>query len=72
MKPERTLTPDLSQLITAAAKATLARDAAQAAARAEAAEYLARTDWMVLRAAETGQPLTEAFRKTRAAARAKL
>jgi hypothetical protein len=66
------MTIDLTQLITAADKASLAREAADAGARAEAEAYLAGTDWMVLRAAETGQPLTDAFRKARAAARAKL
>lgn len=48
--------------------AALARTEAQKAAR----EYLAETDWMVTRAAETGKPIPEDVLAKRAAARATL
>jgi hypothetical protein len=54
---------DWSQRITAAA-----RDAEDA--RLRALRYLAKTDWLVLRAAEGGKPVPEDIRKAREEARA--
>ena len=46
------------------------REAAERAAAAEAARrYLVETDWMVIRAAETGRPLPEDVTEARAEAR---
>ncbi|TNF60715.1 MAG: hypothetical protein EP307_08110 [Rhodobacteraceae bacterium] len=53
---------DLARILTA-------EDRALARQRAEARGLLARTDWMVIRAAETGRPVPEDMRKARAAAR---
>jgi hypothetical protein len=60
---------DFSQAITAEARAAeeLARSAA--AARAEALAYLASTDWMVVRQAETGEAVPEDVLARRAEAR---
>ncbi|MCC5968298.1 MAG: hypothetical protein JJU24_19480 [Natronohydrobacter sp.] len=41
----------------------------RAAAQAEARAYLARTDWLVVRQAETGTAIPEAVTRTRAEAR---
>lgn len=48
-----------------------AERAAQAreVARVEALAYLARTDWLVVRQAETGAPVPEAIMQARAEAR---
>jgi hypothetical protein len=54
---------------TAADLAAEAETAARARAMAEARAYLAETDWMVIRAAETGKPVPEAVTEARAAAR---
>ena len=43
--------------------------AARARAAAEAHRYLAETDWMVIRAAETGKPVPEEVMASRAQAR---
>jgi hypothetical protein len=43
--------------------------AARAQVEAEARAYLAETDWMVIRAAETGKPVPEDVAEARAAAR---
>jgi hypothetical protein len=53
---------DLTRILTAA-------DRARALQLSEARGFLARTDWMVIRAAETGRPVPEDVRKARAAAR---
>lgn len=39
---------------------------------AEALAYLAQTDWVVTRAMERGEPLTEEFKSEREAARARI
>jgi len=41
----------------------------RAAAQAEARAYLARTDWLVVRQAETGTAIPESVTRTRAEAR---
>ena len=47
-----------------------AQEAAERASAAEAARrYLAETDWMAIRAAETGRPMPEDVAKARAEAR---
>jgi len=49
------------------------RDAAtRARVAAEARRYLADTDWMVIRAAETGKPVPEEVSAARAQARTQL
>ncbi len=44
-------------------------EAEHARRRAEAQRYLAETDWMVIRAVETGKPVAEAVAASRAGAR---
>ena len=53
---------DLSRIITA-------EDQARARAQAQARATLAATDWLVIRAAETGKPVPEDIRTARAEAR---
>jgi hypothetical protein len=54
---------------TAADLAAEAEAARRDAERADARRYLAETDWMVIRAAETGKPVPEDVIAARAAAR---
>lgn len=54
---------DMTRLILPEAQAAEAREA-------QARAYLSATDWMVLRAAETGTPVPEDIRAARAEARA--
>ncbi|MGY6535336.1 MAG: hypothetical protein ACXIVG_08335 [Pararhodobacter sp.] len=54
---------------TAADLAADAEAAEQARAAANARRYLAKTDWMVIRAAETGLPLPDDIAEARAVAR---
>ena len=60
---------DFSAAITAADKAGRAEAEAQARARDDAASYLAQTDWMSIRHAETGQQVPAEVQARRAAAR---
>ncbi|MBL4917991.1 hypothetical protein [Szabonella alba] len=60
---------DWSKTITAEDRATADAEATAATARAEALAYLASTDWMVIRAAETGKAMPEDVAEARAAAR---
>jgi hypothetical protein len=55
---------------TAAEVSAEAAAAAAAQASAVARQYLADTDWMVIRAAETGVPVPDEVTAARAAARA--
>lgn len=61
---------DLTQLITAEDKAAAAAAGAAAREHATARAYLAETDWMVVRAAETGKPVPADVADQRAQARA--
>jgi hypothetical protein len=54
---------------SAADLAAEAAAAERARANAEARRYLAETDWMVIRAAETGKPVPVDVAEARAAAR---
>jgi hypothetical protein len=54
---------------TAADLAAEVRQAELDAAAASARDYLADTDWLVVRAAETGKPVPEDVAKSRAKAR---
>jgi hypothetical protein len=54
---------------TAADRAAEAEAAAREQAKATARAYLAETDWMVIRAAETGTPIPDDVAEKRAAAR---
>ena len=62
---------DWTQLVTAADKTAAARDAEAAARRLEAREYLAETDWQVLRSIELGEAVPTELAAQRAAARMK-
>jgi hypothetical protein len=60
---------DFSRAITAEARAAEEQARSAAAARAEAVAYLAATDWMVVRQAETGQAVPKDVLAARAEAR---
>lgn len=60
---------DFSQAITAEARAAEEQARSAAAAPAEALAYLASTDWMVVRQAETGEAVPEDVKASRQAAR---
>lgn len=60
---------DLSQMITVEDKAAEAAKMQQATARAEATAYLAETDWLIVRRAETGKSVPRAVLDKRKAAR---
>jgi len=63
----------MTLIIRTAADLAAERDAAaRARAAVEARAYLAETDWMVVRAAETGKPVPDRVTQARAAARASL
>jgi len=60
----------MNLIIKTAADLTAEADAAERARiSAEARRYLAETDWMVIRATETGKPVPEDVIAARAAAR---
>jgi hypothetical protein len=61
---------DFLAMVTAEARQEQAAAEAEAEARREAAAYLAQTDWMVVRYAETGQPMPAQVTAQRARARA--
>ena len=63
---------DWGQVITAEAKAAAMADRVRDAERAQARQYLADTDWYVIRDADTGQPVPEDVRTRRAEARDRL
>jgi len=60
---------DYSRLLTAQARADQQRQRAQAQGRAAALDTLARSDWMVIRAIETGKPVPPEVAEVRARAR---
>ena len=60
---------DWSAVQSAEDKAAREADHARDAERNEARRYLAGTDWYVIRAADTGEPLPDAVRTRRADAR---
>lgn len=60
---------DFSAVVTRDKKGAQARAEARQLARAEAAAFLAQTDWMVVRQVETGQAVPEDIRTRRAQAR---
>ena len=66
------MTIDWGQMLTAEARAAALAARARDAERAQARQYLADTDWYVIRAADTGQPVPEDVRTRRAEARDRL